>query len=256
MKIILTCFLFLIGLISITAQDIYYKPISNIIFANDEGTLDVGLNYEFKNTQIQAIYSLSEKYFIFGTYNISNTSYSYSTFLWGNTRLVSTNNLGYSFGGGIKKFGRIGRYDNLELLFGYEFQKVNKVESSPRFTDRDVLNHNYYKMYTQLNIIKTKAKFDFGYSLKLSYLKITYYEENGWYNNNFDFNDKSVVFIDPSVSFNFKMLTKKNLVLTSQLGLSAALNNLEFEGGYTYLAGPIAKFGVQYRFLTNKNKIK
>lgn len=250
MKIILTCFLFLIGLNSITAQDIYYKPISNIIFANDKGTLDVGLNYEFKNTQFQAIYSLSEKYFMFGTYNLSNTSYSYSTFLWGTTRVVSTNNLGYSFGGGIKKFGRIGSYNNLELLSGYEFQKVNKLESSPEFTYRNVLNHNYYKIFTQLNIIKTKPKFDFGYSLKLSYLKIINYEESSFYNSNVDYNGKSVVFIDPSVSFNFKMLNKKNLVLTSQIGISAGLNSLDFDGGKTYLVGSIAKLGVQYRFLT------
>ena len=103
---------------------------------------------------------------------------------------------------------------------------------------------NYYKIFTQFNVIKSKTNFDFGYSLKFSYLKLTHFE----YNNSNYFENKSIFLLDPTLSFNYKLLTNKNLLLTSQIGVSAALNNLEYNGITTYLMSPILKFGIQYKF--------
>lgn len=235
----------LFGVISMKAQDTYYKSTSNLIVANEKkGSLDLGLNYEFRNIQAQAVYLLSEKYFIFGTYNVNKSSYTYETFIFGDTREVENNNSGYSFGGGIQKLGRIGNYKNLELLFGYESQKVNNSENFPDSTDKDYLNQKYYKIFTQFNVIKSKTNYDFGYSLKLSYLKITHFD----YNNSNYFDNKSLFLLDPTLSLNYKLLTNKSLLLTSQIGVSAALNNLEYDGDTTYWISPILKFGIQYKF--------
>lgn len=236
--------------ITVKAQETFYKATSNLIVANEKkGTFDIGLNYEFRNIQTQVIYNFSEKYFAFVTYNINNSSYTYQTFLFNDTREVENNNSGYSFGGGIQKLGRIGNYKNLELLLGFESQKVNNFEFFPNYNpeDKDHLIQNYYKLFAQFNIIKNKTNFDFGYSLKLSYLKFTHFEYNNW--NYFD--NKSVFLLDPTLTFNYKLLTNKNLLLTSQIGVSAALNNLEYfadSTDSTYLICPILKFGIQYRF--------
>jgi hypothetical protein len=248
MKKTLFCLFGLLSVMGIKAQDSYYKSTSNLIVANDnKATLEIGLNYEFRNVQAQAVYLLSDKYFIFGTYNINNSSYTYETFIFGDTRVVENNNSGYSFGGGIQKLGRIGNYKNLELLIGFESQKVNNSEHFPDSTDKDYLNQKYYKIFTQFNVIKSKTNYDFGYSLKLSYLKLTHFD----YNNSNYFDNKSIFLLDPTLSFNYKLLTNKNLLLTSQIGFSAALNNLEYDGDTTYLLSPILKFGIQYKFALN-----
>ncbi len=243
----------LLNVISINAQDIYYRPISNLIFANTKKeVLNVGLNYEFRNTQVQAIYALSGKYFVYGTYNIDNSNYTYIPGILGSTRERENNNSGYSFGVGIQKLGAIGNYNNLELLIGYEYQKVNTTENFLNSTDKDYLNQKYYKIFTQFNIIKSKKKFDFGYSLKLAYLKFTDYQ----YNDYSGFKNKSNIFVDPSLSFNYKMLPQKDLLITSQIGFSAALNNFVLDGGNStyYFISPILKFGIQYKFALLKNK--
>ena len=249
------CLLILFCSITVKAQETYYRAKSNLIVANEKkGAVDIGLNYEFRNIQAQVIYNFSEKYFVFGTYNINNSSYNYETFIFGDTRTVENNNSGYSFGGGIQKLGRIGNYKNLELLIGFESQKVNNFEFFPNYNpeDKDHLIQNYHKFFVQFNILKSKANFDFGYSLKLSYLKFTHFE----YNNGNYFDNKSVFLLDPTLTFNYKFLTDKKLLLTSQIGVSAALNNLEYfygDGNFTtftkeYLISPILKFGIQYRF--------
>ncbi len=236
--------------ITVKSQEPFYEATSNLIVTNSEkGTFDIGLNYEFRNIQAQVIYNFSEKYFAFGTYNINKSSYTYQTFIFGDTREVENNNSGYSFGGGIQKLGRIGNYKNLELLIGFESQKVNNFEFFPNYNpeDKDHLIQNYYKLFAQFNIVKSKTNYDFGYSLKLSYLKFTHFE----YNNANYFDNKSLFFLDPTLSFNYKFLTDKNLLLTSQIGVSAALNNLEYFSDFTdstYLISPILKFGIQYRF--------
>lgn len=248
-------FLMLFCSIIVKAQEPYYIATSNLIVANaKKGTIDIGLNYEFRNIQTQVIYNFTDKYFAFGTYNINKSSYTYEPFIFGDTRAVENNNSGYSFGGGIQKLGRIGNYKNLELLIGFESQKVNNFEFSPNYNpeDKDHLIQNYHKIFAQFNIIKSKTNYDFGYSLKFSYLKFTDFE----YNNGYYFNNKEVFFLDPTLSFNYKVLSNKNLLLTSQIGASIALNNHEDsygDGGFTtfstvYLLNPILKFGFQYRF--------
>ena len=127
MKHIILCSLVLLSYsISTRAQETFYKATSNLIVANEKkGSFDIGLNYEFQNIKTQVIYNFSKKYFAFGTYNINNSSYTYQIFLFNDTRAVENNNSVYSFGGGIQKLGRIGNYKNLELLIGFESQKVN-----------------------------------------------------------------------------------------------------------------------------------
>lgn len=256
MKHIILCSLTLLSYSMVTkAQEAFYKATSNLIVANEkERFLDIGLNYEFQNIQTQVIYNFTDKYFAFGTYNVNKSSYTYQTFIFGDTRAVENSNSGYSFGGGIQKLGSIGNYKNLEVLIGFENQRVDNLEFSPNYNpeDKDRLIQNYYKLFAQFNMIKSKIKYDFGYSLKFSYLKFTRSD----YNNTDYFNNKTVFFLDPTLSFNYKLLTSKNLLLTSQIGVSAALNSLEYSygnGGFStfttiYLLSPILKFGIQYRF--------
>ena len=78
-----------------------------------------------------------------------------------------------------------------------------------------------------------------------------------------EYNDLSAVFaakhvflILPTVNYNYKLLPKKKLLLTSQFGISAALMSLESKTGnenYSmttseYIAGPLFKIGIQYIF--------
>lgn len=254
MKKGIICLIGIFFSIPIEAQETFYRAASNIVVADSEKeTFNLGVNYEFQSVQAQMVYNLTEKYFAFGTYNFDNSNLTYTT-LFGSKRTIEKQNTGFSFGGGMQKFGRIGNYKNLELLVGFESQKVNNFEFSPNYNpeDKDHLTQNYYKLFTQFNMMKSKTNFDFGYSLKFAYLKFTHFE----YNNGNYFDNKSVFLLDPTLNFNYKFLPKKNLLLTTQIGISTALNNLEYtsvEGSFTnytteYLISPILKFGIQYRF--------
>ncbi|MFV8347144.1 hypothetical protein [Flavobacterium sp. ZB4P13] len=261
MKNTIICFVFIFLSKSLAAQDLffdygesYYKAVSNIVVADSEkGTFNLGVNYEFQSVQAQMIYNLTKKYFAFGTYNFDNSSLNYTPLL-GSNRTLEKQNSGFSLGVGIQELGRIGNYKNLELLAGFESQKVNNFDffTNDLPEEKDHLKQKYFKIFTQFNMMKCRENFDFGYSLKFSYLKFTHFE----YNNENYFNNKSVFLLDPTLNFNYKFLPKKNLVLTSQIGVSTALNNLESQsvnGNSTYynsgyLISPILRFGIQYRF--------
>jgi hypothetical protein len=269
MKNAIICFVFIFLSKSLTAQNLlfdyggaYYKPLSNIVVTDSEkGTFSLGVNYEFQNVQVQAVCNLTKKYFAFGTYNFDNSSLNYTP-LFGSNRTLEKQNSGFSLGVGIQELGRIGNYKNLELLAGFESQKVNNFDFSTNYhpEEKDHLRQNYFKIFTQFNMMKCRPNFDFGYSLKFSYLKFTHFEyyDGGLFgNSNINyFDNKSVFLLDPTLNFNYKLLPKRNLSLTSQLGISTALNKLKdtsVDGNSTYyhsgyLISPILKFGIQYNF--------
>lgn len=241
--------------LSSNAQDIFYRSTSNIVVANTtKGSIDIGISHEFGNQQAQLIYNLTEKHFVFGTYNINNSNYTYNTF-FGDERAAENHNSGFTIGGGIQKLGRIGSYNNLELLAGFEMQHVKNLEYSPNYNpeDKDHLVQDYFKLFAQFNMMKNRTNFDFGYSLKFGFLKFTKFEYNNYES---DFNGKSVFLLDPTLNFNYKFLPKRNLILTSQIGFSTALNNIvntETNGSLTtvsstFIVSGILKFGIQYRF--------
>lgn len=248
MKNILYFLFCLLSFITLKGQSTYYEPISSVIFANaKKGTLDVGINHEFKNTQLQSVYALTDKYFVFGTFNVNYSNYKLEESFLSSARIVNTNNYGYSLGGGIQNLGKIGNFKNLEFLFGFEMQNVNKRDSSIKYTYEDLLLQNYYKIFTQLNIIKSRTNFDFGYSLKLSHLSYTKFTQN-----DILIPIKSVFLIDPTLSLNFKMLPKKNLFLTTQFGFSIATDEELSDEDSIWPLSSILKLGVQYRFLPKK----
>jgi len=256
-KNIILCFLFCCYVFNVNAQENFYRASPSVINAySNAGTTQLEINHQISITQFQIVQNVSKRYFLFGTYNFDHTNKTFRTFIFGDKRTIEKNNTGFSVGAGIQNLGSVGSYENLELLLGFEKQKVDNIEfftdaQSPR---RDHLIQEYYKVFTQINLMKNRTNFDFGYSLKASYLKFTKIE----YNTITDvFEGKSLIFLDPTVSFNYKFLTNKNLIATSQIGLSLPLSNLEnrsvssgeiMSATRSYLASPIFKVGIQYRF--------
>jgi len=246
------CFIF-----NAIAQETFYRASPNVVNADgNAGTIQVELNYQISTIQAQFIYNVTSAYFLFGAYNVDDSNNTYRTLIFRDKRTLEKNNSGFNVGAGIQNFGTIGRYENLELLLGFEQQKVNNIEF---FTDsqssrRDNLMQEYYKIFTQFNIMKNRTNFDFGYSVKASYLKFTKIE----FNTNTDvFQGRSLIFLDPTVNFNYKFLSNKNLMISSQVGLSLPLGSLKETSvsndnsvaiSKSYLAGPIFKVGIQYRF--------
>jgi len=244
--------------IQLKAQDTFYRATSNLAMINTEkGTLDIGVSHEFGNQQLQAIYNLSDKYFVFGTFNINRAKYTYQTF-FGDSRTAQNHNSGFSFGGGIQKLGRIGNYSHLEILGGLEMQTIDNVEFSPDYNpeEKDYLFEKYYKLFVQFNMMKNRKNYDFGYSLKFGYLKFTDYKGS----SGNDFDNQEIFLLDPTLNFNFKFLPKRSLKLTTQIGFSTALNTISdkqtFGSGYSettvQIFSGILKIGLQYRFPTNK----
>lgn len=94
-----------------------------------------------------------------------------------------------------------------------------------------------------------------GYSLKLSYFRLTKFKFNSQL---FPYEGKSLLFLDPTFNLNLKLLPKKNLILSFQVGISTALSNLKSERSneeflFTeqyaqYISAAILKIGIQYRF--------
>lgn len=238
-----------------------YRAISNIVVSNPKkGAVDVGINYEFRNKQVQLLYNLTEAYFVFGTYNFNTSTNNYKTYsMWGGDveRTSENDNSGFSFGAGKQHLGKIGPFNNTEVLVGLEIQKVNSFDYATNYTTtyKEHIINNYFKAFGQFNMTKSRKFFDLGFSMKLSYLKYTLYEYNKSVN---DFTGKSTLLIDPTMHFNFKMLDNKNLLFTSQIGLSTALwpisdfksNGYSSSESIIFLISPILKFGLQYRILT------
>jgi hypothetical protein len=254
----------------ILVQGQYYKATSNLFSTNKEvNNLDIGINYEFKNTQFQGIYNINKKYSVFATYNFNQSTTEYTTFIWGDKRAVDVDNSGYSFGLLMHKNGRVGAFKNLEFLLGFENQTVFTADYFVNYhpESKEYLSEKYYKIFVQFNMIKIRKEIDFGYSCKLSYFQFTEYDFYNSYKGNF--NGKGTLFLDPTLNFNYKPGGNKNLKLTSQIGFSAALNTLKDEQTWgdennqifssyseeTYLLSFILKFGLQYNFNLKNEKL-
>ncbi len=264
--------LFLLFPIIVNSQ-IGYKAISNLVNANEKAnTIDIGFNYEFKNQQVQLMYNFTSNYFAFGTYNIKKSTDTYYS-LFGGERKVDNNNLGYSVGVGKQKIVNLRNFKNTELLLGIESQKFETKEYSASYKseEKDILKQNFYKIFAQFNMMKNRTNYDYGYSFKLSYFKITSYnfKERGNYSDGLekDFTGKSTLMIDPTINFNYKLLKNKNLLLTSQVGFSSMLwpiRNYKSLTGSTGLTSsskeskfyfsPILKLGIQYRINLKNSK--
>ena len=262
--------IFLIILLPFLANAQYYSATSNLFSTNNEANnLDLGINYEFKNTQLQALYNITEKYSVFATYNFNKTTTEYTTFLWGSKKAIDVDNSGYTVGLLYHIKGRLGRFKNLEVLVGVENQTVFTADYfiNYRPESKEYLTEQYYKIFTQFNMTKIRKNVDIGYSFKLSYLKFIAY--NYYFGSKGNLDGKETFFIDPTYNLNFKPDGNNNFKLTAQIGFSAALNTLKDEqitssangiiySTYTeevYLLSPILKFGLQYQFNLKKQKL-
>ncbi len=250
-----------------------YKAISNIVNTNTKAdVLDIGLTYEFDNKQGQIIYNLSNRLFVFGTHNQNNATIAYRT-LFGSQRQTDILNTGYSLGTGLLNIINFRDFKNTELLLGFESQKFETKDYSIKYNpeEKKILRQNYFKIFTQFNIMRAREKYDFGYSLKLSYFKITSYKVEDLRLYKFDlindFTGKSTFMLDPTLNFNYKMLKNRNLLFVSQIGFSSALwpisdkqtQKFDFGGESSsnltqFYFSPILKIGIQYRINLKKSE--
>jgi hypothetical protein len=242
-----------------------YQAISNLTNGNEKANVvDLGINYEFNNKQAQIIYNITDKYFLFGSYNENNSTSAYKS-LFGVERKVNVLNSGYSIGFGIQKIVKMRKFESTELLFGLESQKFQTSDYIVNYRlEGTDLKQNYSKFFTQFNIAKVRTGFDFGYSLKLSYFIITSYslKDNKPNSSNLkiDLRGKSTFMLDPTLNFNYKILKDKQLLFTSQIGFSSSLWQIRDKKTVKYSSGgesssttiqfyfsPILKLGIQYR---------
>ena len=237
-----------------------YKAISNIVNPIENASeLKIGINYEFQNLQLQSIYNLTQKHFIFATYN-KNNSTSQVKYLFGDIKNIDINNSGFSFGSGFQKLLNNKRFKYRTMVLGVEFQEFNNSEYSPNSPlNKESSVFKYYKVFAQYNLSKVRENYNFGYAFKLSYFKII---EDLKINNEFanSFKGKNTIMIDPTINFDYKILQSRNLMIMSQLGFSSALwfvRDKQIDGNGTFVSStetaelfisPIVKIGIQYNF--------
>lgn len=236
------------------AQEVYYRPLSNIYSGNSTpNAVNVGVSFEFTNIQTQIIYNLNKSIILFGTYNIDKFTVTHTPLIWGSKTQTKKDNSGYSFGGGI-------RYKRFEFLVGFEKQNV---EINSKYVNSSSKSWNvyeeYYNPFIQTNIIFNKNRFNYAILLKLSYLYLSKLQSD---NNpshimkTSGFEHKSSLGFGASFGFDYKVLPKRNLIFSSQLGLSNFTNKLKYteksNNSYSVttikIGGLIAKIGIHYIF--------
>ena len=248
------CFLFFIQFASAQTEDVFYHEPSNILVGvKKTKTISLGLNYNFGYKEIQAIYSINDTWSVFSMYNFNNTTFEKTT-LFGDKITETNKNDGYSLGVAYRNFGNIGEYNTIEILSGYENQKaliaLNFTNYRPE--DKNYLFEQYYKLFLQFNLLQIDERHDSAYSLKMSYFKML---DNPLYKN------QTTIFFAPSYSYNFKLLSDRNLVLATQIGLSIPTSKFEVStigssfstSQSNYVIAGILKFGIQYNFKIKKS---
>jgi hypothetical protein len=249
------------------SNNFFYRATSNIVVANPKKeVIDLGISYEFGNKQAQIIYNITDKYFVFGSYNLNNSTNVYKK-LFSDVRINENSNSGFSVGFGTQKLFNWTSFNNSEILFGFEKQEVDRIDYDQNYLPEEkiFLILGYYKFFTQFNMMKNRPRYDLGFSFKLSYLKLNKYDTNDFLTLKNDFTGKSTLLGDATFNFNFKTLKNKNLIFTSQVGFSAAFWTIYDKkeetyptGGYSiaestlYPFSPILKFGIQYRINFSK----
>ena len=255
---LLLFFFFTLSIFS-QSDDLLYHETSNILVSEKKSNvLDLGINYIFGYKEFQAIYNINKQFLAFGSYNF-NTSTEERSGFFGDKITQENNNSGYSLGLGIKNFGEIGDYETLEVLVGYEFQEAitgSYFTNSNYFQKKELLAQKYYKFFTQFNMIENGNRHLSAISLKISYFKFL---QNPIYNG------ATNLFFTPSYSYNYKLLSNKSLILTSQIGISVPIKSFEsyfysadgnlFGGQSNYVVGAILKFGIQYKINLKSNKV-
>lgn len=250
-----TLIISLIVMVHAHAQDFYYRPLPNLVVGNDQrGDLHAELNYQFQTIESQLAYNVGGDFFVFGTFNLDFLPIMYTT-LFGSKRKRMKNNYGFSSGFGYQGLGKIGSYEELELLVGYENQLVDNEEYfiSRENDEHDFITEDYSKLFAQFNMMQHRKRIEHGFSLKLSYLKISSFTFNGF---PAFLEGKANLFIEPSANFHYTLDSNKRLLFTSQFGVSAALGNFNINVGdenfrtvgTEYVIDIIAKVGFLYRF--------
>ena len=231
----------------------YHEPSNILLIEKNEKVLDIGINYNSQYKEFQAIYNLNNKFSAFAMYNF-NDSESSTKSVFGDVTNYQNNNTGYSLGAGFRNFGTIGRYKILELLVGYEYHKdfIEKLGKKYSSFDNLPLDQSYSKFFLQFNMIKENERTVSAFSLKTSTFKFI---ENPLYKG------QKNIFIAPTYSFCYKILSDKSLVLSSQIGVSVPVRIFENirdfgNNGYStqsdYIISGILKFGIQYKFNLKK----
>ncbi len=241
------------------SEDLSYHETSNILVSEKKSkALNIGVNYTLGYKEFQVIYSIDSRFLVFGMYNY-NTLTEERTAFFGDKITQENNNNGYCLGIGIKNFGEIGDYETLEILGGYEFQKAaiaSYFTNSKYVREKEFLDQKYFKYFVQFNMIQNGNRHFSGTSIKISYFK---FQENQIYKNSTN------LFFTPSYSYNYKLLSNRSLILTSQIGISIPIKSFETSnssdnGSFIsqqsdYVIGAILKFGVQYKFSLTKKKL-
>ena len=248
--LITTVFLILLSASRINAQELTYNETSSTLFCEKNSTiLDLGINYNLGYKELQSIYNINKKYSVFGKYVFNNTQEVATDIFGGSSTTYENNNDGYTFGAGIRNFGKIGGYETLEALGGYEFHQNNILSYYTYSRDfKSFLEQSYSKYFVQFNLAHIGPRHFSALSLKISYFKFI---ENRIYKGEHN------LFINPTYSYNHNFLKNKALLLTVQIGVAFPIKRFEktytFENGQfarslsNYVIDGVLKFGFQYR---------
>lgn len=218
--------LFFAGLLTVSmasAQFTHYRPGSNA-FAGDieKSTLNLELSYEFNNMQIQGTYAFSSNLFLTAVFNTDFSSVTIKPML-GPDATQERDIKGGTFALGYYNFSELGMFNHLELLGGYSYQDIHTTEfpkNTPETEDKTQIHQIHHRVFAQFNAIQSINRIEWGPSLKTTFLTIPDFTVN---NQEYLLQGKSTLVLEPSVSFNYKLLKSQRLRLTSQVGVYTAL---------------------------------
>ena len=157
-------------------QLIYYSPSPNYVLGVTEfGSLPFEINFQTPRLEVNAGYIFSENYFAMASVNFDSFTSTYNRGLFSSPRKREKNNTGFRIAAGRQNLGNIGNYKNLEVLVGVESQWSSILDYFERDGPEIAFNleQHQFNIYAQFAMTKVAARYDFGYSVKLNYLKFT-----------------------------------------------------------------------------------
>lgn len=204
-------------LLAIGCTPVYRPSAVNLPMFDTANELQVGGYIGNNGTDVQAAYSIDDKYAIVaaGSFMNFNDNNSDSFTLLNTVRRHSFGELGLGY---YEKFGRNGVF---EIYGGFG---AGKSEAQDIF-DGDSISAqgNFFKLFMQPSISFKSNNFQFGLVTRFSYINFTRYTDDFLANtNNLDLD---AVFIEPAFQIGFGA---KNFRFTWQTGFSVPFNTPDF----------------------------
>ncbi len=242
------------------AQYASSRLLPNAINGNDSrGTLGANLNIGLNHKQLQLNYNLTDDFFVFGSYNLTNAKTTLpklgdrlliSSLFGLGTRVnraeLQSKGRGFSIGGGIHHRSKKNPNHFMEFIGAFDHHRtLDIVESYSEEVDPwvKIVAYQGSKYSLQFNSMYAKSNWVVGYSLRLGLLKPqTWHQSLEWGTPG-----PATYLLEPTFNLNYRPLANKSLTMNLQTGFSTSYFRQVNRDGFT----TTTRTGSSIRFLTS-----